>query len=133
MKIIFKHRCYLSEEKYGRNIVKQVLEPVNTTRKGRASIHAKRVLLAPAEYLQALYLRNSSFWSIFLHSGTPSKKAGEFCLPIYPSFRFSIYPQNIPLTNVSASIPAATAAPILIVNSLSSASCCLAWVLGYFR
>jgi len=25
-----------SEEKYGRNIVKQVLEPVNTTRKGRA-------------------------------------------------------------------------------------------------
>ena len=27
---------YLSEEKYGRNIVKQVVELVNTTRKGRA-------------------------------------------------------------------------------------------------
>ncbi|OPZ94441.1 MAG: hypothetical protein BWY74_00565 [Firmicutes bacterium ADurb.Bin419] len=42
---------YLSEEKYVRNIVKQVVEPVNTTRKGRASFFAKRVLLDPEEYL----------------------------------------------------------------------------------
>jgi len=35
----FIHKTYnhnLREEKYARNIVKQVLEPVNTTRKGRA-------------------------------------------------------------------------------------------------
>ncbi len=33
--------------------MKQVIEPVNTTRIGRASFFAKRVLLDPEEYLQA--------------------------------------------------------------------------------
>jgi len=59
--------AYKTEEKYGINIVKQVVEPVNTTRTGRASISAKRVLLDPEEYLQALDLRNFSFRIIFLH------------------------------------------------------------------
>ncbi len=36
------------------DIVKQVVEPVNTTRKGRAFSFAKQVLLDPEEYLQAL-------------------------------------------------------------------------------
>ena len=62
---------YKSGEKYGINIVKQVVEPVNTTRTGRASISAKRVLLDPEEYLQALDLRNFSFRNIFLHFHPP--------------------------------------------------------------
>ncbi|NLP14190.1 MAG: hypothetical protein GX383_06935 [Clostridium sp.] len=45
--------------------MKQVVEPVDTTRKGRALFYAKQVLLDPEEYLQALYLRNLSFWSVF--------------------------------------------------------------------
>jgi len=47
--------------------MKQVVEHVNTTPKGRALYEAKQVLLDPAEYLQALCLRNLSFWNTFLH------------------------------------------------------------------
>jgi len=57
----------VGEEKYERNIVKQVVEPVNTMKAGRATIPAKRVLLDPEEYLQALYLRNLSLRNTFLH------------------------------------------------------------------
>jgi len=47
--------------------VKQVVEPVNTTRKGRALFERSEFCKGPEEYLQALDLRNLSFSNIFLY------------------------------------------------------------------
>lgn len=44
----------MDKEKYRGNIVNLVVEPVNTTSKGRATFITKGVLLHPKEYLQAL-------------------------------------------------------------------------------
>jgi len=53
------------EDKYGRNIVEQVVEPVNTTRKGRALFERSEFCSTPRSIYRRLDLRNSSFWNIY--------------------------------------------------------------------
>ena len=105
----------MGEEKHGRNIVKQVLEPVNTTRKGRASSYAKRVLLDPEEYLQALYLRNLSFWNTFLHGYHMHPFHGYYIFPFFKGIARSSFQLTEPPQSNEAAPPTYPSYPCILL------------------
>ena len=69
------------EDKYGRNIVEQVVEPVNTLRRGKGEHCLNEVSFArPRSIYRQLDLRNSKFLEYLLHLGIYSHPTAFFVI-----------------------------------------------------